>query len=350
MMKKRINYIDIARAFAMIFIVLGHTIVHSEHCGLIFKFLYSFHVVLFFIISGFTFNVKSDQSFFSFFKNKFIRIMIPYFIWALFFLIPYMLFGSNVGNSLGTESSFDLKTQIMNVFYGNGDLSALKQNSSLWFLPALFSMEIIYYFIVKLSSNKRYLDILTVSILLLVAYLSSGFLSIIFPWGINTVLNLGIFFYIGYLFKKYNLFDKDSKLFKWYIILLMFIIGLIACFMNKTHVQCIDYEYGYFTLALLSGLCLSICVVWLSSKISKNKVLEYIGRNTMGILIFHKLIVLIFQTKLGFISKLLSNSNIIIEFGIALLVVTLSIVCSLIGTEIVKKVLPICIGEHKVKN
>lgn len=350
MIKKRISYIDIARAFAMIFIVLGHTIVHSEHCGLVFKFLYSFHVVLFFIISGFTFNLKPEQSFFIFFKNKFVRIMIPYFIWGLLFLIPYMIFGTDVGNSLGTQSSFDLKMQVMNVFYGNGNLSALKQNSSLWFLPSLLSMEIIYYFIVKLSKNKKTNEILILSILLLVSYLSSDFLSIIFPWGINTALNLGIFFYLGYILKKYNLFDQNSKLFKSYIILPMFIIGLIACFMNKTHVQCIDYEYGYFTLTLLSGFCLSIFMVWLSLKIYQNKILEYIGRNTMGILIFHKLIVLIFQTKLGFISKLLSNSNIVIELVISLFVVILSIICSLIVTEIARKIFPLCIGERRTKN
>lgn len=43
---KRVNYIDIARAFAIIFIVFGYTIVHSDNCYFIFKFLYSFHVVL----------------------------------------------------------------------------------------------------------------------------------------------------------------------------------------------------------------------------------------------------------------------------------------------------------------
>ena len=130
----------------------------------------------------------------------------------------------------------------------------------------------------------------------------------------------------------------------------MFIIGLIACFMNKTHVQCIDYEYGYLTLALLSGFCLSIFMVWLSLKVYQNKILEYIGRNTMGILIFHKLIVLIFQTKLGFISKLLSNSNIVIELIISLFVVIVSIICSLIATEVVRKISPLFIGECRNKN
>lgn len=58
---KRITYIDIARAFAIIFIVIGHTLVHSQHCSLVFKFLYSFHVLLFFILSGYTFKIKKEK-------------------------------------------------------------------------------------------------------------------------------------------------------------------------------------------------------------------------------------------------------------------------------------------------
>ena len=95
-MKKRINYIDIARAFAIIFIALGHTFVHSEHCGFIFKLLYSFHVVLFFVISGYTFKIKDNENIVEFIKNKFVRIMIPYFVWALLFLISYMILGQSV--------------------------------------------------------------------------------------------------------------------------------------------------------------------------------------------------------------------------------------------------------------
>ena len=148
-MKNRIKYIDISRAFAIIFIVLGHTIVHSQHCNLIFKFLYSFHVVLFFIISGYTFKVKENEKSLPFIKKKFIRIIIPYFVWCILFLIPYIILGNGVGNSLGTTSSFNLKTQLLNVIYGVGNNAALKQNSALWFLPALFSMEVFCNFLIK---------------------------------------------------------------------------------------------------------------------------------------------------------------------------------------------------------
>ena len=83
------------------------------------------------------------------FKEKFIRILIPYFIWAFLFLFPYMLFGKNTGNSIKVKSSFQISYLLINILMGNGNDSSLKQNSALWFLPALFSMEIVYYFIIK---------------------------------------------------------------------------------------------------------------------------------------------------------------------------------------------------------
>lgn len=348
-MKKRLNFVDISRGLAMIFIVLGHTLVHSEHCNIIFKLLYSFHVVLFFVVSGYTFKIKNDKSFIEFIKNKFIRIMIPYFIWGFLFLIPYMILGGNVGNTLGTTSSFNLKTQIINVIYGNGNMSALKQNSSLWFLPALFTMEVIYYFIIDfINKNEKY-KIFILLPLLLITYVSTNFLNILLPWGINTALNVGIFFYIGYLLNEYKIFEKDSKWLKPYILILVLLIGLISCFFNKDTVSCIDYKYGNVTLALLSGLCLSISTIYIAFIINKNKILEYIGKNTMGILIFHKLVILIIQTKLGIISQLLIKSNIIIELLLSIFAVFISIICSLMANNILKRICPIVIGE-KIRN
>lgn len=342
---KRIKFLDITRAFAIIFIVLGHTLVHSEHCGIIFKFLYSFHVVLFFIISGYTFKRKDKENLFRFIKNKFIRIMIPYFVWALLFLIPYMLLGQSVSDSIGVNSSFSLKTQILNIMYGNGNESALKQNSSLWFLPALFSIEIIYSFIIKLIKKMPKIKILILILMVLTSYITNTFLNINLPWGFNTALVVGFFFYIGYLFKEYNLFNKEG-IFNIKYMGAIFIIGILSFYFNET-VSCIEYKYGNLTLALLSGLCLSICIIYLSYLIKENKILEYIGKNTMGILIFHKLTILIFQTKLGIISTLLRDSNILIEFVISIMVVVLSIGVSLIITEIIRKIFPIVIGEKK---
>ena len=80
---------------------------------------------------------------------------------------------------------------------------------------------------------------------------------------------------------------------------------------------------------------------------SKNRILEYIGQNTMGILIFHKIVLLLFQSKLGIISTKLLNSTAYIELPIAIICVILSVIVSLIIAKIIRLFLPFLIGEKK---
>lgn len=345
--EKRIDFIDIARGFAIIFIVLGHTIVHSANCHYVFRFLYSFHVVLFFVLSGYTFSTKDKFS--KFLKNKFLRIMVPYFIWALLYLIPYFILGAKVGDSIGTSSSFDVITQLKNVFYGNGNMSALKQNSSLWFLPALFTTQIIYYLLIEtIRRYNKIIKCLAIIPIILIAFIFNYYVDIILPWGINTVFVIGIFFYTGYLLRDFNLINSD-KMMKLKYMIPMAIIGFITFHFNKT-VFCIDYDYGYLSLAMLSGMCFSLITIYISYKIGNFKAIEFIGRNTMAILIFHKLLILIFQTKLGVVSSILKNSNFFLEFFLGLIISYISIAFSLICSAILKKIFPILIGEKKDKN
>lgn len=346
MYKKRIIYIDIAKGWAIIFIVIGHTLVHSEHCGLILKFLYSFHVMLFFMLSGFTYKIKENEKLIYFIKRKFIRILVPYFIWATLFLIPFLVFGSGVNENIGTTATFNIKECFFNIIYGNGAYGALRQNSSLWFLPALFTIEIGYYFIIKvidsLIEKKKYIVVAgIVFLLILIGFITSEFLNIILPFGINTLLNIGYFFLLGYLLKKViNVSFFNNFIFN----LIIFTIGLLCAVLNNT-VMVIDYKYCNYFLMLVSALNLSLNVFYISRVIKNNKVLEYIGRNTMGILIFHKLIILVFQTKFGIISSLLLNSNIIIELLLTIFITIISVFTSLVISKVLKKIIPISIGE-----
>lgn len=339
----RIKYIDIARGFAMFFIVIGHAFVHSIHCSILCKLLYSFHVVLFFILSGFTFKRNNDR-FSVFFKKKFIHIVIPYFIWSVLFLIPYFIFGRNVGEKIGNSGNYNIINNIYNILWGVGADSLLKQNTPLWFLPALFSIEIVYYFIIKIDNKK--IEKILIIILPIIGILTYKFINVYLPFGINTLLNIGFFFYYGFLIKEYNIFEKILK-FKYMCIL--FILGVICALCNSS-VSCVDYDYGNIYLFYVSSLFLSIFVMYISYNMKENSVLELIGRNTMGILIFHKLFIVIFQTKIPFFSNWLINSNIFLELICAVVISVIAILISLLITKIIRKIFPILIGERNVSN
>lgn len=334
----RLPFIDIAKAFAIIFIVIGHSVAYSEHCSNIFKFLYSFHVALFFFLSGYTFT--TNKKFKELIKTKFSRIMIPYYFWSLAFIIPYAILGKSVSDNLDKVSTFNIKDTILNIFYASGE--GLIQNRPLWFLPALFTILCVYYLLIKLTSKSNSHSIILLVISLVIAFVCDKFLTILLPMSINHALIIGPIFYIGYLFNKFNLKEYVFKHF--YYIIPMIIIGTV-CGLENSLVSYRALTFGNIFLAYISALTLSIPSIYIAFKIKENKVLEYIGKNTMGILIFHKLLIVLFQAKLGVISNLMKNSNIFIELIICLLVSALTIIFSILATKIVKLVLPILVGE-----
>lgn len=181
--------------------------------------------------------------------------------------------------------------------------------------------------------------------LLAVAYLSAYFLKFQLPWGLNTVLNLGVFFYIGYLLKEFD--ALDCALLKKCMIFIL-AVGLTACFLNGP-VGYVNYDYGKFTLTALSSVCLSLPVIFLSKIIRKNRILEYIGKNTLGILVFHKLIVLIFQTKAGVLTKWMTDSNVAVELALCLAVTAIAVAFSLGVNKVLKTVAPFTVGERRDK-
>lgn len=296
---RRIRYIDIARAFAIILIVFGHAISHSDHVGNLYKFIYSFHVALFFFISGIlTINIESN--FGEYLKKKFIRIMIPYFIWATLFLIPFILFTD--GNEIfNLNSNNGLNVMLLKIIYGNGNNDALNQNTPLWFLPTLFCMSIINYFIIKINekinnriSNKN-VDIIIYILLVVIGFMSTK-IKFYLPWGINNAIAFENIFYLGYIFSKYDIMKylKQNR----YIPFIFLLIGIISCYLNTTIVSIAEFRYGMYLLAVLSGTLISIFILWLAYCINESILIEKIGYDSMGILIFHKIIIVVFQTKL----------------------------------------------------
>jgi len=85
--KERMPLIDAAKGFAILLVVLGHSVqtyvLDFDH-NLLFRFIYSFHMPLFMFLSGYI-TIKTD--FFSL-RIKFNRLMIPFVVW---YLLSYVL-------------------------------------------------------------------------------------------------------------------------------------------------------------------------------------------------------------------------------------------------------------------
>lgn len=136
-----VQYVDVAKVFGMFLIVYGHMLRGGE----LTKWIYSFHVPLFFFLMGITFHYE-DIDFISFLKKKAAALLLPFFSWSL---ISTMLF-ELASSFIHLESS--LQSSGVNPFI-NIALGYCDFNSPLWFLPCFFITEIILWIVQKIQAH-----------------------------------------------------------------------------------------------------------------------------------------------------------------------------------------------------
>lgn len=123
-------------AFGIIFVVAGHLGYGLFDMGGLFPY-YSFHVYIFLFVSGYFYKDEAEEKIPQYILRKGVALLLPYFVWNLFYGILAQLF-HRVGFSLGEELSF--KTLFLSPFL---DGHQFLYNFSAWFVPALFLVEVI---------------------------------------------------------------------------------------------------------------------------------------------------------------------------------------------------------------
>ena len=332
-MKKRIEWIDISKAYGIFLIVFGHVITHSNNLSQLYKYIYSFHVPFFFLLSGIV--LTNNKNFKTKIANNFKKIVIPYLLFSLLFLIPYYFFGNGVSENLNRDVSFNFIDNIFGIFRGISE--TIPQNRPLWFLPCLFIVKTIYDLILCKIDLKKIKNFILLELLFIA-------LGIVFqnieqlPWCINQSIVMLCFYNIGYAFSnKINSIKKVNIVFP----IIFLIIGFIFELLNG-NINVMNNSYGNYILFFASSIFTITGYILLFNKIKLtklSKLTNFIGKNTLYILIFHKLIVVVFQTKLGVISKILLNGKYYIQIPLAIVITILSITLSLIIMVIYKKIL-----------
>ncbi len=129
--KKRELYLDFLKSFLIILVVGGHVIQSSDanfDQNLIFRYIYSFHMLAFMFVSGFCCYHTVHS--WSFLKRRVVRLLIPFFFW---FLISEFVY-----------SDWDrLLPDTGNLF--------LHPDNGLWFLWALFLGTVLFVLCFQLS-------------------------------------------------------------------------------------------------------------------------------------------------------------------------------------------------------
>lgn len=283
----RIEWIDAAKGIAIILVVINHT--HNPNPFLA-KIISSFHLPLFFMISGYLFNFeKYKDNFVALVKNRFSRLLIPYFIWSCIYCAIIILF---------SRPSFLKVVNIlfMSILYGAGTNPGahLPHNivpiGSLWFLPCLFCSEIIFWFLLVSTINlKNSYKILFFG---LFAYIGAFIGAKIFflPWSLDIALLVPIFLFCGYKTKQNNLFTINNN---WKFAILLLIIWIIDILQGGISIN--NREYNNLLFSVSGALAASVLIMKLIYFLSIRykgfcKIFSYIGAQSILILCVHILI------------------------------------------------------------
>ncbi len=247
MEQKRSITIDYLKAFAIILVVLGHSLdymaVHYKSLstpGQQFRMLiYAVHVPLFFIVAGYLTH-KKEIKVYVFQKIK--RILIPFF----FFTTLKLLYTNFISNAY---SHGDTLPEQIQAGFGKGELY--------WFSYALFIM---YMLIPFIWNNKKLCFVLFTGILGWdILNLLFGYIKITNYFQIRKTLLYLPFFLGGYLLNQYKdkllKFEKENR---WKLICVSIIgtIFVIAVFGKIT------FSLKYFVAVCLSYIlyCITSCI------------------------------------------------------------------------------------------
>lgn len=282
-MKKYYKDMDIARGIGIFLVVLGHSFPDDKFNNnpiytYIYKLIYSFHMPLFFIISGFfaykIYNILNLAQYIKFIQGKFKRLMIPYFAISLI-AIPIKLYMNRYA-----ARPIDLNGLIVDVLlYPAGNGTVYHTGTPIqyfWFIYTLFFI----FAVIPLLNKIPIKVVLIITAILNVIPLKS--MPLFYAWGVIHYLfyiYLGIYF--NRIYEEYERF-KYKKLLVVITFVALVIINLKVVFAGVS----VQFYNVYSLTTALIGSILFINISYLISNSKLGEAFKYIGNYSYDIYLF----------------------------------------------------------------
>lgn len=162
-------------------------------------------------------------------------------------------------------------------------------NVVLWFLPCFFVCSLFFHELIKLSPSKITLYLITVLLLVFDTLFCN---KISLPFFIPQALCALPFMICGYLLKDATANIGrwvESLLLKKYIVLFICIVLLcLQGFWPYGFGMLGNSYHGIFWIFAICALCAFLLVYIISSIISRNFILEWLGKNSLVIMLIHE--------------------------------------------------------------
>lgn len=324
---KKNNYMNLVKAFGIIAMVIGH----SSHTYV--PIIYQYHMALFFFASGYFYKKTDSEYPIKYFIKKIKTNYLTYVKYSFLFLLFRNIFLRLFIYSSNDFSNHDILHTIKAIItlnYGE------PLTGTFWFLITLFYVSILYNTISYISykitpKNNNELKLIIVVVLFLYGFLTlnysinlfelfnikytlifRGILNLISP---KVLISL-LIYHLGCIYKE-NENNIDFKFSYFVICILILFFNSLYGYINFANDKFINPPF--FIVSSLSGIYINIYISKIIIKKYKNKLLHFIGQNTIYIMVFHflsfKIVTLIIIKTYNLPLKNLSTFPVIYDIG-----------------------------------
>lgn len=368
----RFNWIDALKGIAIILVVFAHHSLPVTYDA----YIFSFHMPLFFFISGYLFDFgKHAENAAGFVKKRFRSLIVPYFCFALLTCLFYFLLDAIYQPGVTNIEFFKSSPaeNIYSILYALGPL--ISYNPPLWFLTCLFVTEVLFYRFAKKYHEEPGKLVFWLTAVGTIGYLYSVHVPFRLPWNADVALTAVVFYGAGNLFRKFTEMEgqKSGRLpwtgiyrqlgsgFRWkftragkllpailILVHLLYIVYLVQFpateEMNIMNMNVLKYgDFSSYYLLAFSG---TFTFVYLFKNIRSSKILEYYGRNSLIVLALHfpvkdilkKLVVLSFGVEL---------EHFYYNAGFALGLTVLNLICMIPLVFLINSYFPFLLGKKR---
>lgn len=231
------------------------------------------------------------------------------------------------------------------MLWANGETGAMRWNLPLWYIPMSFAMDVAAFWLIRTEKSVYLLLETAVSaVIALVVYNTQVLTNL--PFSMETVVYLFPFMVIGRLLQKGLYHERGASRVSLCMLGTGMLVGGTFLYTLNGPIQYVHDQYGNYLLFLVVALFIGCGFLVLASvRETGIKTLNYIGRNTLEILMLHKFPIMFFVTYVAIARKYVEEYPLSVSVMIAIVTIGMC----LIAGWCVRYAMAIVINKHKAR-
>ena len=265
-MQKRNETIDILKGIAVLAVLLGHAIqrglIINYETNIFFKIIYSFHMPLFVILSGYSLHHFTKKYNVSFLIKRFCRLIIPTITWS------YLIYFVRDFNFVGIKNFVPFPPSVLEYT----KILLHHPDYIIWFLYIIFICDLIFFSTKKLvqSENEIIQLLMIITITLIIQFLPNQ------NFGILRLQIYFPMFALGYYLSKYSIILDFTK----YLVLPSTFLYL---FLFPKFSVLINSKFIYYLISISSLIIIYNLVKYFFKHQVIHNILTFFGKRSLEI-------------------------------------------------------------------